>query len=97
MTIRHERVVHPPRGLLGGLPGSAGRDYVNGERIPAKVRMDLQPNDIVTFDTPGGGGMGPPSERDPALLEADILSGLVTPEAAEADYGTSGLGAKKYG
>ena len=97
MTIRHERVVHPPRGLLGGLPGSAGRDYVNGERIAAKVRMDLQPNDLVTFDTPGGGGMGPPSERDPAMLQADILSGLVTPEAAEADYGTSGLGAKKYG
>jgi len=97
MTIRHERVVHPPRGLLGGLPGSAGRDYVNGERIPAKVRMDLQPNDIVTFDTPGGGGMGPPSERDPALLEADILSGLVTPETAESDYGTGDSGAIKYG
>ena len=31
MTIRHERVKFPPRGLLGGLPGSAGIDLLNGE------------------------------------------------------------------
>ncbi len=97
MTIRHERVIHPPRGLLGGMPGAAGREYVNGERIPAKVRMDLQPNDLVTFDTPGGGGMGPPSERDPEMLKADLLSGLVTPEAADAEYGTGDLGAQNRG
>ena len=87
MTIRHERVKFPPRGLLGGMPGAAGREYVNGERIPAKVRIDLQPNDQVIFDTPGGGGMGPPTERDPAKLEADLRSGLVTPEGAARDYG----------
>lgn len=97
MTIRHERVVHPPRGLLGGMPGSPGREYVNGERIPAKIRMDLQPNDLVTFDTPGGGGMGPPTERDPEMLKADLLSGLVTPEAADSEYGMSDLGAQKRG
>ena len=84
MTIRHERVRFPPRGLLGGLPGSAGRDYVNGERIDAKVRMDLQPDDVVTFETPGGGGLGPPGKRDAAMLEDDLTSGLVTPEGARA-------------
>jgi N-methylhydantoinase B len=78
MTIRHERVRFPPRGLLGGGPGAAGREYVNGKRIAAKVRMDLQPNDLVTFDTPGGGGMGPASQRDPAAIKDDLLDGLVT-------------------
>jgi N-methylhydantoinase B len=87
MTIRHERVKFPPRGLLGGRPGAAGRDYVNGERIPAKVRMDLQPSDLVVFDTPGGGGMGLPEERDPDRLRGDLESGLVTPAGAERDYG----------
>ncbi len=87
MTIRHERVKFPPRGLLGGLPGAAGREFVNGEQIPSKVRMDLQPHDRVTFDTPGGGGLGPPTERDHDLLKADLESGLVSPENARKDYG----------
>ena len=87
MTIRHERVRFPPRGLLGGLPGAPGREYVNGEPIPSKVRLDLQPGDHAVFETPGGGGMGPPSKRDPANLRADLKSGLVTPAGAERDYG----------
>jgi N-methylhydantoinase B len=87
MTIRHERVKFPPRGLLGGMAGSAGREYVNGERIPAKIRMDLQQNDVAVFDTPGGGGMGLPAERDPENIDADLRSGLVTPDGAERDYG----------
>ncbi len=86
MTIRHERVKFPPRGLLGGKPGAAGREYVNGKRIAAKVRMNLEPNDIVTFDTPGGGGMGCPTERDPALIKADLANGLVTPAGVASDY-----------
>jgi N-methylhydantoinase B len=92
MTIRHERVKFPPRGLLGGLPGSAGRDYVNGEAIDAKVRMDLQPDDVVMFETPGGGGLGPPAKREAAMLEDDLRSGLVTPEGARAYRSTARTG-----
>lgn len=58
MTIRHERVKHPPRGLLGGGPGAAGRDLINGKIVPAKGRYALAPGDLVTFETPGGGGIG---------------------------------------
>ncbi len=92
MTIRHERVKFPPRGLLGGAPGAPGREYVNGERIPAKVRLDLKPHDLVVFETPGGGGMGPPAERDPVQLQADLKSGLVTEEGAARDYGVQTTG-----
>lgn len=59
MTIRHERVKFPPRGLLGGGPGAPGRDLINGLPVAAKGRYVLVPGDLVTFDTPGGGGMGP--------------------------------------
>lgn len=97
MTIRHERVKFPPRGLLGGMPGAPGREYVNGKRIPAKVRLDLQPNDVVTFDTPGGGGMGRPDERDPEQLQADLESGLVTAAGATRDYGAKPPGVKSGG
>lgn len=86
MTIRHERVKFPPRGLLGGKPGAAGREYVNGTQIPSKVRMNLQPGDLVRFDTPGGGGFGPPSERDPASLAQDVANGLVTAQGVTRDY-----------
>ena len=87
MTIRHERVKFPPRGLLGGKAGTAGCDYVNNEPIPAKIRMDIQPNNLVTFDTPGGGGFGPPSERDPEKIRIDVKNGLITPAKAKDDYG----------
>ena len=86
MTIRHERVKFPPRGLLGGSAGAAGREYVNDEKIPAKVRMELSKGDVLRFDTPGGGGMGPAADRDLVLIERDIANGLVTPAAAARDY-----------
>lgn len=78
MTIRHERVKFPPRGLLGGGPGSAGIDLVNGEVIPAKSRSDLNPGDEVSFQTAGGGGLYPPEERDPESINADLKAGYIT-------------------
>lgn len=86
-VIRHERVKHPPRGLLGGLAGAAGRDLLNGKSIPAKVQMALNPGDTVTFETPGGGGMYPPAKRDPAKVADDVESGVVSPEKASALHG----------
>ncbi len=83
MTIRHERVSFPPRGLLGGAPGSAGIDMVNGEIIAAKSRTDLKFGDEVSFQTPGGGGLFPADERDPARIDADLRSGLVAPDDDE--------------
>ena len=78
MTIRHERVGFPPRGLLGGLAGSAGIDMVNGHKIPAKSRTELKPGDEVSFQTPGGGGLFPPSKRNSKMIENDMRSGLST-------------------
>ena len=78
MTIRHERVGFPPRGLLGGEVGSVGIDMVNGRKIPAKSRTELKPGDEVSFQTPGGGGLFPPSERAPDMIENDARSGLTT-------------------
>ena len=69
MTIRHERVDNPPRGLLGGEPGRPGRDLLNGQRIPSKTIQTLSRGDEVTFETPGGGGIHAPAERVAAALE----------------------------
>ena len=58
-------------------PGDA--IIVNGKPVAAKARIVLQPGDVITYETPGGGGMGPPSERDPAAIARDIKEGYVTP------------------
>jgi len=87
MTIRHERVRFPPRGLLGGRNGSPGVDLLNGKRLAPKSRTVLAKGDEVVFQTPGGGGLYPPAERERARIEADIASGLVTPAAAAEAYG----------
>ena len=63
-----------------------GRDYVNGKLVAAKARIDLAPGDDVTFETPGGGGYGPPAARDPALIATDLREGLVTAAGVAASY-----------
>ena len=74
-TYRHERVQHPPRGLLGGSAGRGGRDLVNGAPVPAKARIVLQPGDTITFETPGGGGFGDPRARSDADRRRDEAEG----------------------
>jgi N-methylhydantoinase B len=76
-TYRHERVQHPPRGLLGGGAGRGGRDLVNGTPVPAKARIVLQPGDTITFETPGGGGFGDPHARSAEDRARDAAEGYV--------------------
>lgn len=85
--IRHERVKHPPRGFLGGLPGSAGVDMLNGERIAAKSVVTMKAGDVATFETPGGGGMYAPAERALESVRKDVADGIVSLAAARRDYG----------
>ena len=40
----------------------------------------------LILELPGGGGMGPPAERDPALLARDVRDGLVSAERAHELY-----------
>ncbi len=87
VTIRHERVANPPRGLLGGEAGAGGIDMINGDRIPSKSQNSIAKGDTVTFQTPGGGGMGPPGDRTADAIRTDIASGLVTPAFAKERYG----------
>jgi N-methylhydantoinase B len=58
VTLVTERRRHRPAGALGGNPGMAGQNLLNGQPIPAKCRIELNPGDVVTVMTPGGGGWG---------------------------------------
>lgn len=89
VTVRVERVRFPPRGLLGGLEGSAGRVTVNGAEVPSKSEQVLKRNDTISFQSPGGGGMFPPAERERKLIAADLIEGLVSDEKSRTTYGNA--------
>jgi N-methylhydantoinase B len=57
-SIVSERRTRGPQGARGGYSGQAGRNLLNGKEIAAKVTGDLAPGDVLTIETPGGGGQG---------------------------------------
>jgi N-methylhydantoinase B len=58
LSIISERRALAPGGERGGSPGAAGRNLVDGEPAPAKLTRNLAAGDVVTIETPGGGGWG---------------------------------------
>lgn len=60
LSLLTDRRRHPPRGARGGGPGRVGRNLINDEELPAKTSRELARGDVVTVETPGGGGYGRP-------------------------------------
>ena len=85
-----DRVANPPRGRDGGLDGAAGRvELKSGATLRTKGFQVIPDGDRLMLHLPGGGGMGDPALRDPALVADDLRAGLVSPEAAARDYKVS--------
>jgi N-methylhydantoinase B len=93
MTARGlERFTFRPYGLYDGKPGALGRSALNPgtpqERNLGKIDLlRLDPDDVVQFETPSGGGLGDPFAREPELVLADVEAGFVDAGAAETAYG----------
>ena len=91
VQVRSDRQVHRPYGLYGGRPGAPGAVLLNpGEEaktLPSKVTMTCRRGDVVRWVLPGGGGWGDPLDRDPERVLRDVRNELVSPAAAERDYG----------
>jgi N-methylhydantoinase B len=89
-TILADRDKHGPWGAFGGHDGRIA-EYVlirNGTetRLGSKVTVELEPGDVISVRTCGGGGYGPPEERDPAAVLRDVLEEKVSPERARDVY-----------
>ena len=89
-TILSDRNRWGPSGLFGGMDGKRAI-YVletGGEEqeVDSKVTLSLQPGEIVSYRTCGGGGFGPPEERDPDLVLKDVREGKVSPSRARDVY-----------
>ena len=65
MTERREMAPYP---LNGGEPGKPGRNAIyRGKKripVPGKARLEAKAGDVISLETPGGGGWGrPPAKR----------------------------------
>ncbi|MHB8859335.1 MAG: hydantoinase B/oxoprolinase family protein [Thermoleophilia bacterium] len=58
LSLLSDRRRHAPRGAAGGSPGKPGRNLINGKEVAAKLTVSLAKGDVVTVETPGGGGYG---------------------------------------
>ena len=84
-----DRVANAPRGRDGGGDGAAGwvgLDDANGTPLRTKGFQVVPKGRRLVLKLPGGGGMGDPRGRDPALVERDVADGLVSGEAAAVIY-----------
>jgi N-methylhydantoinase B len=63
LSLLTQRRTVAPRGAEGGADGLPGRNLLNGEELPAFATADLAPGDVLTIETPGGGGYGPAGMR----------------------------------
>ncbi len=79
LTTMLERRIVAPWGAFGGGDGLPYRITLHrdgGEReVKGKETLSLRPGDVVTIETCGGGGYGPPGERASELIEGDRLEG----------------------
>lgn len=88
LALLGDRESHPANGILGGRPGAAARARLdNGAAPPLKSVTSVPPGATVRLSFAGGGGYGPPEERDRSAIAEDLDNGLITDRGAIHDYG----------
>ena len=90
-TVLADRELEGPWGLFGGRAGQKA-EYIlepDGDlrALSSKTTVAMQANETISYRTCGGGGYGPPWEREPELVVADVLDGKVTIGHASSEYG----------
>ncbi len=94
ITTTQERSECPPWGLFGGQAAMTNRVVINPDGpdpvvIQKCTGYPVRRGDVVSCQTGGGGGWGPPSERPLEAIRRDVAQGYVTVEGAARDYGVT--------
>jgi N-methylhydantoinase B len=96
-SLLGDQAKSPPRGVSGGSNGAPASPYfvLEGEytvlpMISKGENIPLRPGDVVCLRTAGGGGYGPPSEREPRLVRRDVDDGYIAEAEASELYGKPG-------
>jgi N-methylhydantoinase B len=97
VALLGERGRHAPFGVAGGGEAALTRfGWTTGAGwgtppMASKITgIRVAQGGRVRLETPGGGGWGEPSDRDPAAVARDVARGLVSAEVARRDYGWEG-------
>lgn len=85
LAISH--VAYAPQGILGGEAGRAGLVHLNGTPLAPGSEGMMRKGDLLTLETPGGGGFGEPDARAAERIRHDVAEGLVELEDGQR-YGS---------
>ena len=91
LSIGADRRRFTPWGLEGGENARGAHCTITAadgrvQELPTKVNTMLNGGDVLRIETPGGGGWGDPSQRDPASIEQDLADGLLSSKRANRIY-----------
>jgi N-methylhydantoinase B len=99
MTVAYSCEAHhnPPKGVRGGEHGAKTDTWkldADGNRVAIELvdALELAPGERIVSVSSGGGGYGPPRERDPARVLHDVVEGWVSRERARSVYGVEVIG-----
>ncbi|MDQ2052218.1 hydantoinase B/oxoprolinase family protein [Natronolimnohabitans sp. A-GB9] len=93
ITFQDDRAHTYPWGVDGGKHAQTSEKKLvrtdgTEEELPSKVEnVPVEAGDKLVFRTAGGGGLGDPLERDPAVVATEVERGLVSESAAREEYG----------
>ncbi len=91
-SILSDKARFAPWGLFGGEAARPAKYILNPEtpqarELPSKITLQLAPGDVVSVQTPGGGGTQSPLERPAEAVALDVALGKISAARARAAYG----------
>ncbi len=90
-SVLADRAKFAPWGFAGGQCARPAHYVLNPDtdprELPSKTSVDIRPGDVFSVQMGGGGGYGPPWERDPERVVRDVVAGRISAARAEAAYG----------
>ena len=91
-SILSDKARFAPRGLFGGEDARPAKYVLNPEtpgarELPSKITFQLAPGDVVSVQTPGGGGTESARARRAEDVAADVALGKISPGRAREVYG----------
>lgn len=97
ITHESERHTDAPWGIFGGSEGAVGKCEVYNHDSPEDVKqmhskfsgLAVEPNDVMAYYSPNGGGYGDPLKRSAQKVLEDVLDGFYCAEHARSTYGVS--------
>jgi len=83
----------PGPGVQGGCPSPSSRTFIVRDGKPIRVKphrmVEIKTGDVLAKISGGGGGVGLPTDRPPALVALDVKNEMVSVEGAEKIYGVA--------